>query len=290
MDAVPMMSEWGATDNLAAIEIDAASADRHLMGWTHWAYKFWNDPTTADSDQGLFADDTDLSSVKQAKVRVLVRTYAAGGGRDAAGDAVRPGSGRFWFRYRPDRSVTAPTRIFVSPLHYPHGYRVAVRHGTYRRAGRYVLVTAELDEGRLGADPAALTLSESTGAAGTPEPRTCVEPDESVGLGSIGEPSRRRPPPRPPRRRPCRATTPSSVGREEFNRGGANMYGNQTYAGNGAPVRTADPSPVVRRHAGRHRLRARPTHDRPHDHRLGGPEDRDHPRRGHRRRRRRPGS
>jgi hypothetical protein len=54
----------------------------------------------------------------------------------------RPGSGRFWFRYEPDPSVTAPTRIFVSPLHYPHGYRVSVQHGTYRRAGRYVLVRA----------------------------------------------------------------------------------------------------------------------------------------------------
>ena len=62
MHAVPMMSEWGATDNVRAVKLDAAAADQHLMGWTHWAYKFWNDPTTADNAQGLFADDTDLSS------------------------------------------------------------------------------------------------------------------------------------------------------------------------------------------------------------------------------------
>ena len=142
MRAVPMMSEWGATDNVAAIKIDAASADRHLMGWTHWAYKFWNDPTTADGDQGLFADDTDLSSVKQAKVRVLVRTYAQAVAGTPLVMRFGPGNGRFWFRYRPDRSISAPTRIFVSPLHYPHGYRVAVRHGTYRREGRYLLVRA----------------------------------------------------------------------------------------------------------------------------------------------------
>jgi cellulase (glycosyl hydrolase family 5)/glycosyl hydrolase family 5 len=142
MHAVPMMSEWGATDNLTAVKIDAASADRHLMGWTHWAYKFWNDPTTADGDQGLFADDTDLSSVKRAKARVLVRTYAQAVAGTPLVMRFRSGSGRFWFRFRPDRSVTAPTRIFVSPLHYPHGYRVIVRHGTYRRAGHYVLVRA----------------------------------------------------------------------------------------------------------------------------------------------------
>ncbi len=140
MHAVPMMSEWGATDNLTAIKIDAASADRHLMGWTHWAYKFWDDPTTADGDQGLFADDTDLSSVKQAKARVLVRTYAQAVAGTPLAMRFRPGSGRFRFRFRPDRSVTAPTRIFVSPLHYPHGYRVVVRHGSYRRAGHFVLV------------------------------------------------------------------------------------------------------------------------------------------------------
>ena len=152
MQAVPMMSEWGATDNLAAIKIDAASADRHLMGWTHWAYKFWNDPTTADSDQGLFADDTNLASVKQAKARVLVRTYAQAVAGTPLVMRFRPGSGRFWFRYRPDRSMTAPTRIFVSPLHYPHGYTVAVEHGSYRRAGRYVLVRRQLDEARVRAD------------------------------------------------------------------------------------------------------------------------------------------
>jgi endoglycosylceramidase len=142
MNAVPMMSEWGATDNVRAIRIDAASADRHLMGWTHWAYKYWNDPTTADTSQGLFTDDTDLRSLKKAKARVLVRTYAQAVAGTPLVMRFRAGSGRFWFRYRPEPKITAPTRIFVSPLHYPHGYEVAVEHGTYHRKGRYVLVRA----------------------------------------------------------------------------------------------------------------------------------------------------
>jgi hypothetical protein len=134
------MSEWGATDTVQAIKLDAVAADKHLMGWTHWAYKFWNDPTTADNSQGLFADDTDFSSVKQAKARVLVRTYAQAVAGTPLTMRFRPSSGRFWFRYRPDRSIAAPTRIFVSPLHYPHGFQVSVEHGSYRRSGRYVLV------------------------------------------------------------------------------------------------------------------------------------------------------
>ncbi len=129
MRAAPLMSEWGATDNLRAIEIDAAVADEHLMGWTQWAYKFWNDPTTADGDQGLFRDDADLSSVKRAKLRRLVRTYAqatAGTPRTMRFDAA---SGDFLLRYRPDPAIHAPTRIFVSPLHYAHGYAVRVTGG-----------------------------------------------------------------------------------------------------------------------------------------------------------------
>lgn len=129
MKAVPMMSEWGATDNVRAIHIDAAVADRFLMGWTHWAYKFWNDPTTADNSQGLFTDDTDLATVKKAKVRTLVRTYAQATAGTPLQMSFKTGTGEFRFRYRPDRSIGAPTRIFVSPLHYLRGYEVTVVNG-----------------------------------------------------------------------------------------------------------------------------------------------------------------
>jgi endoglycosylceramidase len=143
MRAVPMMSEWGATDNLRAIEIDAQAADEHLMGWTHWSYKFWNDPTTADGDQGLFRDDADLATVKRRKLRLLVRTYA----QATAGTPLRmrfdPQTGDFVFRYRPDPTVEAPTRIFVSPLHYPGGRRVRVEHGrVVHRSPRLLAVEA----------------------------------------------------------------------------------------------------------------------------------------------------
>ena len=69
------MTEWGATDDVKAVGIDAATADKNLMGWTYWAYKHWDDPTTADASQGLFTDDADLSTVKKDKLRQLVRTY-----------------------------------------------------------------------------------------------------------------------------------------------------------------------------------------------------------------------
>lgn len=130
ISAAPMMSEWGATDNLRAVEIDAAVADRNLMGWTHWAYKQWQDPTTADDAQGMFHDDSDLGSVKADKLRVLVRTYAqATAGTPLAMDFDAT-TGAFSYRYR-SNAVDAPTEIFVSPLHYPHGYDVAVTSGSW---------------------------------------------------------------------------------------------------------------------------------------------------------------
>ncbi|MDQ6525684.1 cellulase family glycosylhydrolase [Nocardioides sp. LHD-245] len=130
MRAAPMMSEWGATDNLRAIEIDAAVADENLMGWSHWAYKRWQDPTTADDAQGMFRDDTDFGSVKEAKLRRLVRTYAQATAGTPLAMAFDVGTGDFSYRYR-SNAVDAPTEIFVSPLHYPGGYDVTVTGGRW---------------------------------------------------------------------------------------------------------------------------------------------------------------
>ncbi len=155
MHAVPMMSEWGATDNLRAIEIDAAVADEHLMGWAHWAYKGWDDPTSADSDsQGMFEDDADPTTLRTGKARLLVRTYAQATAGTPLEMSFDPETGEFDYLYRPDRSVRAPTRIFVSPLHYPDGYVVEVEHGTARsKSDRMLFVRAT------GKQPVTVTIT-----------------------------------------------------------------------------------------------------------------------------------
>jgi endoglycosylceramidase len=142
MNAGALMTEWGATDNVKAIGIDADGADEALMGWTYWAYKHWDDPTTADASQGLFADDADLSSVKKDKLRQLVRTYpqaTAGMPTDINYDTT---SGRFSMTYRPDLRIEAPTQIFVSPLTAPKGYDFRVTGGRATKNGSYVQVRA----------------------------------------------------------------------------------------------------------------------------------------------------
>ncbi len=128
MGAVGLMSEFAATDDVRAIEIDTAAADDHLVGWMHWSYKQWNDPTTADPAQGMFTDDADLTSTKP-KVRALVRTYpqaTCGTPQDLSFD---PATGAFSYTYLAGHCDGRPTEIFVSPLHYPDGYDITVAGG-----------------------------------------------------------------------------------------------------------------------------------------------------------------
>jgi hypothetical protein len=138
MNAVPLMSEWGATDNARALQIDADSADDNNMGWLYWAYKYWNDPTTADTAQGLFHDDADLSSVKTDKLAQLVRTYPQATAGSNLAYQYDTKSGLFTMSYKADPTITAPTRIFVSPLTAPHGYTVTTSAGTVTKNGSYV--------------------------------------------------------------------------------------------------------------------------------------------------------
>lgn len=143
MNAVPLMSEWGATDNTAAIEIDADKADSANMSWLYWAYKYWDDPTTADTDQGLFTNDADLGSVKQDKLRQLVRTYPqATAGRNLA-YKYNVRTGAFAMSYTADASIDAPTVIFVSPLTSPNGYDVVASAGTVTKNGSYVEIETD---------------------------------------------------------------------------------------------------------------------------------------------------
>jgi hypothetical protein len=146
LGAVPLMTEWGATDNVNAVRIDADVADEFQMGWMYWAYKHWDDPTTADSAQGLFTDDADLGSVKADKLRQLVRTYPQATAGTLEGYDYDPDTGRFTMSYRADPSIRAPTRIFVSPLTSPHGYDVAATGGTVSTHGSYVDLEADTAE------------------------------------------------------------------------------------------------------------------------------------------------
>lgn len=130
MQATTLVTEFGASDDLADIQQVMDQTDAQFTGWQYWAYKNWRDPTTESQEsggQGLFTDDEDLSTVKLDKLAKLERPYP----RATAGVPV-PGSlsfdaasRTFSYAYTP-RCAGGPTEIYVPALHYPDGYTLEV--------------------------------------------------------------------------------------------------------------------------------------------------------------------
>lgn len=125
MNAVSMLTEFGASDDLSDLAQAVTEADRGLVGWQYWHYKEWQDPTTESQEsggQGLFTDDTDLSTLKLDKAKILIRSYpqyTAGIPQQLSFD---PDSAVMNYRYVPRRSG-ARTEVYVpTQIHYPNGY------------------------------------------------------------------------------------------------------------------------------------------------------------------------
>jgi endoglycosylceramidase len=125
LDAAFLLSEFGGSDDVRDIAGMTSLADQHLVGWTYWAYKAWNDPTGSPGHESLFSNDADLSTLKQPKADVLIRPYP----RAVAGVPIflnfDPTTHVLDFSYTP-RPAGGPTEIFVPTRQYPAGYRVIV--------------------------------------------------------------------------------------------------------------------------------------------------------------------
>ena len=150
MNAVAVMTEFGASDDLPDVAQVTRLADEFLSGWIYWHYKNWADPTTQSQESGaqsLFEDDADFATLKQQKARLLIRTYpraSAGIPQDISFDTE---SGDFHYVYTPRDACGAPTEIFVSPLHYPDGYGAIVAGATVTSGANAEIVTVEADGG-----------------------------------------------------------------------------------------------------------------------------------------------
>jgi endoglycosylceramidase len=135
-----LLSEFGATDDLASIRRTIENADAHMISWQEWHYCQCDDPTTTGGGptQALVIDPKrppSGSNVKADKLAVLARPYpqAVAGTPKAFGYAsstgrftlsyasARLGGGRF--RFRADTQVRVPKRL------YPKGYDVSVNGG-----------------------------------------------------------------------------------------------------------------------------------------------------------------
>jgi endoglycosylceramidase len=149
-----LLSEFGATDDIALLRAAVDSADRWLAPWFYWAY--WNrDPGRERPEEGIVHDlgrPPTPDNVKGAKLDVLSRPYP----RAVAGTPLRiefrPAERELELAYatRAPGGAAAgdgvPTEVAVPPRQYPSGFEVEVEGAR-----------AEPDAGRvlLHADPGA---------------------------------------------------------------------------------------------------------------------------------------
>ena len=129
--AAPLLTEFGATDDLAVVGRIAALADAKGQSWHYWQYKTYFDPTTsARTSPGASADAESIvdegGTVKADKLKVLARAYP----ERLAGSAARwrfdPAAGAFDLRYRARRGGRSAISLPVA-VHYARGYRVRAR-------------------------------------------------------------------------------------------------------------------------------------------------------------------
>ena len=149
MGAGGAMTEFGAGDDLEDLARLTSLADQHLTGWLYWAYKLWHDPT-GGANEGLFNDDSKLSSVKKAKLAVLVHPYPqaiAGVPTSMSWDAQNR---VLRFSYTPDRT-TGMTDVFLPALTCSHGCSVRVSGGK--------VVNRSLDHAYVDASSSAKSVS-----------------------------------------------------------------------------------------------------------------------------------
>jgi endoglycosylceramidase len=154
-----LLSEFGATDDLATIRRNVTLADRHMVSWQYWHYCECADPTTTGSGvQAIVVDPAQPpsgSNVKQAKLDVLSQPYPQLVAGTPNGWNFDPATRVFRFKYSTKgpagkkfarrvkkRSKKAlkkrQTEIFLGRTRYPNGYRASVRGGAIiskRRAG-----------------------------------------------------------------------------------------------------------------------------------------------------------
>jgi endoglycosylceramidase len=133
-----LMTEFGATDDLATLRRIIDLSDQHMVGWLEWHYCGCGDPTTqaALNAQALVKDPHKPprgKNVKHAKLRVLERPYPQAVAGTPTGFGYDPSTKVFDLTYAAagPRGAALPlrlkTRVYVPPSRYPDGYAVAAQ-------------------------------------------------------------------------------------------------------------------------------------------------------------------
>ncbi|MCL6094717.1 MAG: cellulase family glycosylhydrolase [Actinobacteria bacterium] len=113
------LSEFGATNSIPDIDLMTSIANENLLGWTYWAWKYYDDPT-GNPNEALARPN---GALHLAKARALAQTYAQAIAGIPEYMSYDPSTAKFELRYRPNPHITEPTVVFVpESLNYPKGY------------------------------------------------------------------------------------------------------------------------------------------------------------------------
>jgi endoglycosylceramidase len=130
----PLLTEFGASDNLVSLTDMVDRAAKHRIGWQYWAYCGCGDPTTtgAGDKQALVLDPQQAptgSNVKTDKLRVLAIPHPTAVSGTPTSYVFDRTSGRFELVFSPAKAAGdgsfgtgAQTTIAVPEIHYPDGY------------------------------------------------------------------------------------------------------------------------------------------------------------------------
>ncbi len=150
-----LLTEFGATDDLANLAEVMRHADQHRMGWLEWAYTGNDKTSSSPTAQALVFDPSQPptgSNVNTAKLAVLAAPYP----QVVAGTPKSWSfmSGTFRLSYsteRPDAqgrfSPGAQTNISVPAIEYPSGYHVTVTGGQVVSAPNAPVLTVVANAG-----------------------------------------------------------------------------------------------------------------------------------------------
>jgi endoglycosylceramidase len=157
-----VLSEYGATDDLATLKRIADFADQHMVSWQEWHYCGCDDPTTSGpgDTQALVKDPAERprgANVFHDKLKALARAYP----QAIAGTPIRfsfdPNNRHFELVYtrrrvsghgRFDQGVTV---VFLPEVQYPNGYRVQLSGGSLlsRPGGKRLFIRANPNAQRI---------------------------------------------------------------------------------------------------------------------------------------------
>ena len=132
----PLVTEFGASDDLVDTRRVIDLADRHMTGWQYWHYCGCEDPTTVGP--GVQAVVVDPSrplrgdNVKREKLKLLARPFPQAVSGTPTGFSFDPDTGVFELDYRtatPDGSVLSrriQTEVRIPKINFPDGYAADV--------------------------------------------------------------------------------------------------------------------------------------------------------------------